>query len=230
MTTPAAPPGVYRSRSRVTRTRLVLGAAAVALVLLGYLIGRLQDDPPPAAVTVAAPATTAVPAAPASDAASPEPPAPPATTAPAPPGTDAYSVIQAEAAAGQQGTQSQPTEDDGGGQNVGWISDGDWLRFDNVDFGDTPATRFAARIAADVHKHRDDGRIEIRIDSPANPPAGALQTGDTGGWQDWETRTTGISPTTGRHTVFLTFANGDDDHGDRHDDEFVNINYFAFAH
>ena len=36
----------------------------------------------------------------------------------------------------------QETEDTGGGQNVGWIGDGDWLRFDDVDFGDVPATEF----------------------------------------------------------------------------------------
>ncbi|MEU4219846.1 carbohydrate-binding protein [Actinoplanes sp. NPDC026623] len=219
MTTPASPPpGVYRSRSRVTRNRLALAAAGLALVLLGYLIGRLQggsDSPAAAALPPAsAPASTAPEP-------EPEPSSAPPTTEAAAPGLDAYSVLQAEAASGQQGTEVQDTEDEGGGQNVGWIGNGDWLRFDDVDFGDTPATGFAARIASDAGDG-GHGRIEIRIDSPANPPVGTLATGETDGWQNWASRKTEIAATTGRHTVFLVFAadNGDD---------FLNINYFAFT-
>jgi hypothetical protein len=214
MTTPASPPpGVYHSRSRVTRNRLALAAAGLALVLLGYLIGRLQggsDTPAAAAPPPPAPVAT-------SDA---PPPSPSAKPAPAPGGVDAYAVLQAEAADGRQGIESQETEDEGGGQNVGWIGNGDWLRFDDVEFGDQPATKFTARIASDT----DDrgGRIEVRIDSPGNEPAGSLTIEDLDGWQNWESRTAAITPTTGRHTVFITFAR-------EGDGEFVNLNYFSFA-
>jgi hypothetical protein len=219
MTTPTSPPpGVYHSRSRVTRNRLVLAAAGLALVLLGYLIGRLQggSSQTPAAAAVP-PAASSPAAAPASTEPSAEPS--PTPTTPAPGGIDAYSVIQAEAASGQQGTQFQETEDEGGGQNVGWIGNGDWLRFDDVEFGDQPATRFAARVASDAD---DGGRIEVRLDSPGNAPVGTLEIEDTGGWQDWESRAVEIKPTTGRHTVFITF-------GRDGAEEFVNVNYFAFA-
>jgi hypothetical protein len=130
-------------------------------------------------------------------------------------------VVQAEAASGQQGTQFQETEDTGGGQNVAYIGNGDWLRFDDVDFGDEPATKFAARVASDVDG--GGGRLELRLDSPGNAPVATLEIEDTGGWQDWESRTTEVEPITGRHTVFITF--GRDGGGD-----FVNVNYFAFAH
>jgi len=224
MTTPASPPpSVYHSQSRVTRNRLVLAAAGLALVLLGYLIGRLQGgSATPAAV--AAPPSAAASVAPTTEPA-PEPSSAPTSATPTTPttpaGIDAYTAIQAEAASGQQGTEFENTEDDGGGQNVGWINSGDWLRFDDVNFGDTPATQFAARVASDVD---DDGggRVEIRIDSPANQPAGTLAVSSTDGWQNWETRSTGITATTGLHTVFLTFASDDGT-------EFMNLNYFAFA-
>lgn len=220
MTTPASPPpGVYHSRSRVTRNRLALAAAGLALVLLGYLIGRLQGGPdtPAAAAPAAAPVSVAPAASePAAPSAAPSPP----PTTPPPGGTDAYAAIQAEAAGGQQGTQFQETEDEGGGQNVGWIGNGDWLRFDDVEFGDEPATKVAARVASDVDA--GGGRIEVRLDSPGNAPAGTLEIGDTGGWQKWESRTGDLEPTTGRHTVFLTFARDDTT-------EFVNLNYFAFG-
>jgi hypothetical protein len=220
MTIPASPPpGVYHSRSRVTRNRLALAAAGLALVLLGYLIGRLQGGSE-------TPAAAAAPPAASSPAAAAPPPAEPTTepsptpTTPEPGGIDAYAAIQAEAAAGQQGTQIQDTEDTGGGQNVGWIGNGDWLRFDDVEFGDQPATKVALRVASDA----DDrgGRAEIRIDSPGNDPAATLEIQDTGGWQAWESRTAELEPTTGRHTVFITFARDGDG-------EFVNLNSFAFA-
>ena len=221
MTTSASPPpGVYHSRSRVTRNRLALAAAGLALVLIGYLIGRLQggsDTPAIAAPPPAASATASPPPEP-----SPEPSAAPTSAAPSlPPGIDAYRVIQAEAANGQQGTEFQDTEDEGGGKNAGWISNGDWLRFDDVDFGDTPATTFAARVASDVGDDRG-GRMEIRIDSPGSEPVGTLDVADTDGWQNWQSRATDIRPTTGRHTVFITFAG-------EGDTEFMNLNYFAFG-
>src|SRR4051812_4955840 len=130
MNIPASPPpGVYHSRSRVTRNRAAYTTAGLALVLLGYLIGRLQDSPETAAAAtpVAAVVSAAPPVAPSAE--------PTPLASPAPGGTDAYSVLQAEDAAGQQGVETEDTGDEGGGRNVGWISNSDWLRFDDVDFG-----------------------------------------------------------------------------------------------
>jgi hypothetical protein len=129
MSTPTPTPTIYKSRSRTTRTRVLVGAGVVALVLVGFLIGRLNSGPdakaaPPAASTP--PASSAPPAASAP---------PPSTTPPAPTGIDAYAPIQAENANAQQGTQTQDTSDAGGGQNVGWVANGDWLQFTDVNFG-----------------------------------------------------------------------------------------------
>ncbi len=53
-------------------------------------------------------------------------------------GVDARSTIQAENYQAQSGTQLETTTDSGGGQDVGYINNGNWLRYDNVDFGSTP--------------------------------------------------------------------------------------------
>jgi Carbohydrate binding module (family 6) len=211
-----APPGVYHSRSRVTRRRVALAAAGLALLLLGYFLGRLQDGPANPAPAAAAPVASAPP--------------PPSSAAPSPSetaeapvgGIDAYTTIQAESATNQQGTENEDTEDEGGGQDVGWVNNGDWLRYDQVNFGTTPATRFAARVASDVGDGVT-GRVDLHLDSPAAAPIGGLTVGNLGGWQNWQTQTTMITPTTGMHTLFLTFAS---DSGT----EFLNLNYFAFGH
>jgi hypothetical protein len=215
------PPGVYRSRSSTTRRRVLTVAAGLALVLLGYLIGRLQGFGTPANGSPSRPAASSVSAASATSQPSSAPASSVAATPSTPAGVDAYAPLQAEAAAGQQGTQTEDTQDVGGGKDVGWINNGDWLRFDEVNFGDTPAAQLVARVSS---QSDNGGRMEIRIDTPSNPPVATLQVNNTGGWQNWQNATAAVTPpVTGLHTVFVTFAN---DAGD----EFMNLNYFNFAH
>jgi hypothetical protein len=214
MTTPT--PTVYHSRSRTTRKRLLIVAAVVILVLAGWLIGRLQGGSPASGSglppSAPPPATSAVP--------SPTEPSP--TPPAAPTGVNAYANLQAESAAEKNGVEAQDTEDKDGGQNIGWVSNGDSLRFDDVNFGDTPATSLVARVASAV-ADGVNGRIEIRIDSATSPPVGNLPIGNTGGWQTWRSQATDITAVTGVHAVFLTFA------ADRGDD-FLNLNYIKFTH
>jgi len=129
---------------------------------------------------------------------------------------------EAESAAEKNGVEAQDTEDKDGGQNIGWVSNGDSLRFDDVNFGDSPATSLVARVASAV-ADGVNGRIEIRIDSATSPPVGNLPIGNTGGWQTWRSQATDITAVTGVHAVFLTFA------ADRGDD-FLNLNYIKFTH
>ena len=201
-------PSVYRTRAYRLRQRALVALAGVGLVLVGYLIGRWQDSPAPAA------ALPPVPVAPSAEASAPASPAP-ATSEPVP---TVHPTLQAEAADGNVGTEAQDTEDEGGGQNVGWIANGDQLRFDDVDFGPVPATKLDVRVASDV----DGGRMEIRLDSPDQPPVGTLRVTRTGGWQSWRTDEVTIQPTTGRHTVHLVFVREDGT-------EFVNLNWLLFA-
>jgi hypothetical protein len=184
----------------------------VALLAIGYGLGRLQGPPAPAAALPPASAPT-VASAPASPSA-----APPTSRAPTP---TVYPTLQAESAAALTGIQTQDTGDQGGGQNVGWIATGDSMRFDNVDFGPVPATKLLVRVAAGT---ADGGHMEIHLDDPARPAVGALNVTDTGGWQNWRTDEASLSsPVTGKHTVFFVFTGNKDS-------EFVNVNWLQFEH
>ncbi|NRQ40803.1 carbohydrate-binding protein [Nonomuraea sp. NN258] len=144
-------------------------------------------------------------------------------TAPTDPpgGVDARSTIQAERYQAQSGTGLETTTDIGGGQNVGWISGGDWLRYDGVDFGTQAARQFKARVASGAAAGVS-GLVQVRLGSPTAPPIGEFAVANTGGWQSWRTIPANISPVTGRHTVYLTFASGQPA-------DFVNVNWFTFA-
>ena len=148
------------------------------------------------------------------------------TTSPPPPpptgGTGAYGTIQAESFSAQSGTQLEPTTDAGGGQDMGFIANGDWAQYSNVDFGSSPAHQFSARVASGAAAGVS-GLVEVRLDSRSNAPIGSFAIANTGGWQSWRTVPANISAVTGVHTVFLTFTSGQPA-------DFVNVNWFTFAH
>jgi hypothetical protein len=196
---------VYRSRSRTVRNRLLIAAGVVLLVLIGWLLGRAQAGPDP--VAAEPPPASASPSEPPS-------PSPPTPTG----GTDPYRPIQVEDAAEVSGLDLQDTADEGGGRNAGWINNGDYLRFDNVNFGGTPPAAVNFRVATDSGA---PGRIEIRVDSATSPPLATLNTSRTGGWQNWRTETTDMSPVTGMHTLYVTFGNDAPD-------DFINLNWLVF--
>ncbi|MFD1322310.1 carbohydrate-binding protein [Micromonospora sonneratiae] len=144
-------------------------------------------------------------------------PTTPPTTPPAG-GVDAYSTIQAEAFNAQNGVITEACSE--GGQNIGGLRNGDWVRFDRVDFGSTTARDFVARVASGA-AGGVSGLVEVRLDSPTNPPIGSFAVADTGGWQSWRSVPGNVSTVTGTHTVYLTFSSGQPD-------DFVNVNWFTF--
>ncbi|HEV7655960.1 MAG TPA: glycoside hydrolase family 16 protein [Mycobacteriales bacterium] len=152
----------------------------------------------------------------------PPPTTPPPTTPPPPGGTGAYGTIQAESSSAQSGTQLEATTDVGGGQNMGFIGNGDWAQYSNVNFSSTAAHQFVARVASGAAAGVS-GLIEVRLDSRANAPVGSFAVGNTGGWQSWRSVPANITAVTGVHTVFLTFTSGQPA-------DFVNVNWFTFGH
>ncbi|GLW32801.1 carbohydrate-binding protein [Actinoplanes regularis] len=203
-------PSVYRTRSWTNRNRALIGLGGLGLLLLGYGIGRWQDTP--------APAVAATPAALESAAATTGSPSPePTTPAPTP---VKYGVLQAESANELAGIQAQDTQDQGGGQNVGWIKRGDYLRFDDFVFGEVPATKAKFRVASESGV---SGRVQVRLDTLESEPVGELSVSNTGGWQKWRTDVAALTPVTGTHTVYITFTAPDDS-------EFMNVNWIQFDH
>jgi beta-glucanase (GH16 family) len=147
----------------------------------------------------------------------------PTTTTTQPPGGggSAYATIQAEAFQQQSGIQTEGTTDAGGGQNIGWIANGDWALYRALDFGGTPARQFSARVASGAGGGVS-GLVEVRLDNRANAPVGSFAIGNTGGWQSWRTVPANVSGVTGVHDVYLTFTSGQPA-------DFVNVNWFTFA-
>jgi hypothetical protein len=137
-------------------------------------------------------------------------------------GTGAYSTIQAESYSAQSGTQTESCTDTGGGQDVGYVSNGDWLKYQAVDFGSTSPLQFVARLASGAPAGVS-GAIQVRIDSAGGTKIAEIDYGSSGGWQNWQTVPANVTTrVTGVHDVYLTFASGSTA-------DFVNVNWFTFT-
>ena len=113
---------------------------------------------------------------------------------------DAFSQIKATSYNNMSGIQTEDTSDTGGGRNVGWIDDGDWLVFEDVDFG-SGANSVNARVASD----HAGGVIELRLDSVSGSLIGEVDVSYTGGWQSWVTESANVSAD-GVHDLYLVFS------------------------
>ncbi|MBQ7442877.1 MAG: family 43 glycosylhydrolase [Bacteroidaceae bacterium] len=102
---------------------------------------------------------------------------------------------------------------------VAQTHDGDWLRLDNVDFGQWGAREFTVSAASGLR----GGRIELRADSLKGRCLGTVEVGATGGWERFETFTTSLPRiATGIHDLYLVF------HG-RKGPELMNLEWWQMS-
>ncbi|GGM05299.1 discoidin domain-containing protein [Dactylosporangium sucinum] len=88
------------------------------------------------------------------------------------------------------------------GSYVGAIDNGDWLAFTTYNLAGT--TGVTARVASATA----GGTLEFRSDSPTGPLAGSVAVPGTGGWENWTTVSTTLSPQAGTRPLYLTFKGG----------------------
>lgn len=126
----------------------------------------------------------------------------------------AYKKIEAENYDNQSGIQTEACSE--GGQDVGFIENGDYTVYNNVDFG-SGAESFTARAASAT----SGGNIEIRLDSPNGTLIGTCPVAGTGDWQTYADVNCSVSEVSGKHDLYLKFT-GDSGY-------LFNINWFTFT-
>ncbi|HEX9059695.1 MAG TPA: carbohydrate-binding protein [Clostridia bacterium] len=126
-------------------------------------------------------------------------PTPPPTPTPGP--QSAFTQIEAEDFNDQSGIQTETCSE--GGQDVGYIEDGDYAVYNNINFG-SGAASFEARVSSAA----SGGNIEIRLDSSSGPLVGTCPVTETGDWQTWANATCNVSGVSGIHDLYLKFTGG----------------------
>ncbi len=136
-------------------------------------------------------------------------------------GRNAYSQIEAESYNAQSGTTLEACSDIAGGQDVTSIGNGDYLVYNNVDFGTTGPVNVSTRVASGATGGAS-GLVEFWIDNlTTGTKLGDFALANTGGWQVWQTTPTNVSAVTGSHTLYLKFTSGQPA-------DYVNLNWFQF--
>ena len=108
-------------------------------------------------------------------------------------------LIQAESYSTMNGVQVESCTDTGGGQNVGYIDQGDWLAYNGISFPSTGSYTLEFRVASP-----SGGTLSADLN------AGAIQLGNTaipatGGWQNWTTVSRTVNVNAGSYN-FGVFA------------------------
>ena len=136
------------------------------------------------------------------------------TPTPTPDPISAFTQIEAESFENQEGVQNETCTE--GGENIGYIENGDYAIYSNIDF-DSGAASFQARVASAT----SGGNIEIRLDSITGTLIGTCQVAGTGGWQTWTDVKCSVSGASGKHDVYLKFTGGSG--------YLFNLNWFRFT-
>lgn len=114
-------------------------------------------------------------------------------------------TIQAESYNYMSGIQTETTSDTGGGLNVGYIDNGDWLAYSNqvVSVPSTGAYDVQYRVAS------ASGGGSIRLEESGGATNyGTISVPSTGGWQTWSTITQRVTLSAGNHTFGLVAVTG----------------------
>jgi endoglucanase len=112
-------------------------------------------------------------------------------------------TIQAENYCNMKGILKEPTKDEGGGENVGYIDAGDWMSYD-VDIAASGTYNVSYRVASKV------GGGSIQLEKAGGTPTygPSLSVGQTGDWQNWMTISYKVTLNAGQQTIAISAPAG----------------------
>ncbi|MBN2413732.1 carbohydrate-binding protein [candidate division KSB1 bacterium] len=125
---------------------------------------------------------------------------------------DAFSRIDAE----YYNRQGGPSGVIDLGDKIGYISNGDYVVYNTVDFNEG-AVEFKVKTASGGI----GGFVEIHLDSLTGHIAGQVEIQPTGGWDIWTEKTCPVSGVSDRHQLVLKFTGGEWD--------LFDIDWFRFT-
>lgn len=111
-----------------------------------------------------------------------------------------FDKTEAETMAWASGVETAKREDTG--VYVTEISDGDYIKVRQVDFGDQGVSKFLASIAGAA----EGAAIELRIDGPSGDLIGTLSVTPVGNPDQWETQSCSVDGIKGVHDLFFKFT------------------------
>ena len=93
------------------------------------------------------------------------------------------------------------TEAHEGGRHVSEIRSNCWIQVKGVDFGQGRAKSVTARVAS----ASTGGYIELHLDAPDGPQVGRIAVRNSGGFFNWQDKTSPIRNANGIHDLYFVF-------------------------
>lgn len=110
-----------------------------------------------------------------------------------------FASIEAEDYTEANGTDTESCSDTGGGENIGSIKNGHWLKYSNVNLSEVHSINM--RLAS----KNSGGTIEVRVGAATGTLLGTLEMPNTANWQVWETVSAPLESLMGVYDVYLVF-------------------------
>ena len=89
------------------------------------------------------------------------------------------------------------------GKHVGSTKDGSTIKFANLNLADSNKVKVFASAGGDAK----GSKVEIRLDSPSGPLVATVDISHTGDWNKFVENAEKLTPTGGRHDVYLVLVN-----------------------
>ncbi len=87
-----------------------------------------------------------------------------------------------------------------GGKKVVDIGDGDWVRYNRMDFG-----QVSNSLTIRVSSVNNGGSVEVRLNDPTGPLVTEISIPNTGGWNTYQEVTAAFAPIAGQNDVYFVF-------------------------
>ena len=118
---------------------------------------------------------------------------------------------------GDEGPDLENTSDSGGGINVGWTQNDEWMEYEII----APVTDSYLFTIRHASPSGNNPRIQIHttsVDNGYQADTNTISVGTTGGWQNWQSRSVQVTLFEGRNIVRFNIVTGSG-----------NYNYFDIA-
>jgi hypothetical protein len=127
----------------------------------------------------------------------------------------ATSQIQGSSFISESGLETEQTSDSTGEYDLGYLSQGSFAVYNNVDFG-ASVSQVSVRSAS----AGNGGTATFYLDKMTSTPIATVNLPVTGGWQTWTTVNASVTGATGVHKLYVVF-NGPTA-------SISNVNWFQF--
>ncbi|MFZ5987275.1 MAG: carbohydrate-binding protein [Bacillota bacterium] len=144
---------------------------------------------------------------------SPFTPSPSPTRTPDNTQRNAFSILEAENYSSLNSLTIETIGTANNGSGLGYIENGNYVVYNNVDFG-SGASSFKALVAS---ASTTTTNIEVRLNSATGTLLGTLAVASTGDWNIYQEQTCSINSVTGVNNLYLKFTGP------------VNIDWFTFS-